>query len=64
MISPLTTISFHFAAWFCDTLKFTQIGSIAATYVRLALSAIELTNAPCRCSARLASPVTGDVIVA
>jgi hypothetical protein len=21
----------HFAAWFCDTLKFTQIGSIAAT---------------------------------
>ena len=63
MISPLACAAVHFAIWFCDTLKLTQIGSIAATYVSLALSAVALTYAPWRCSARLARPVTGDTIV-
>ncbi len=63
MTSFLAIASRNFAARFCDTLKFTQMGSIAATYVRFALSDCALTNAPWRCSARLARPFTGDRIV-
>ena len=50
------------ALWFCDTLKFTHIGSSAATYVSCAESDTALMYEPWRCSERPATPVTGEWI--